>query len=63
LLIKRGVQSEKEYPDYVGFEIPNKYVIGYALGLNEHFRDLNHICLIKQSSLEKYRKNLTFEKQ
>ncbi|RNA31972.1 hypoxanthine-guanine phosphoribosyltransferase [Brachionus plicatilis] len=57
LIIKRDENRAKEYPDYVGFEIPNRYVVGYALGLNEHFRDLNHVCLIKQSSLDKYKRN------
>lgn len=27
-------------PD-VGFEIPNRFVVGYALDYNEYFRDLN----------------------
>jgi hypoxanthine-guanine phosphoribosyltransferase len=25
----------------VGFEIPDKFVVGYALDYNEYFRDLN----------------------
>lgn len=25
----------------VGFEIPNHFVVGYALDYNEYFRDLN----------------------
>lgn len=25
----------------VGFEVPNKFVVGYALDYNEYFRDLN----------------------
>lgn len=25
----------------VGFEIPNRFVVGYALDYNEYFRDLN----------------------
>lgn len=30
----------------VGFEIPNLFVVGYALDYNEYFRDLNvsHAC-------------------
>lgn len=27
-------------PDYIGFSIPEKYIVGYATDLNEHFRDL-----------------------
>ena len=29
----------------VGFEIPNRFVVGYALDYNEYFRDLN-VCLL-----------------
>lgn len=25
----------------IGFEIPDKFVVGYALDYNEYFRDLN----------------------
>lgn len=28
-------------PVDVGFEIPNRFVVGYALDYNEYFRDLN----------------------
>ncbi|MGH0173882.1 UNVERIFIED_CONTAM: hypothetical protein FKN15_066645 [Acipenser sinensis] len=37
-------------PSDVGFEIPNRYVVGYALDNNEYFRDLNHICLIIENA-------------
>ncbi|XP_062923296.1 hypoxanthine-guanine phosphoribosyltransferase-like isoform X2 [Mobula hypostoma] len=41
LLLKRTPQSSGYRPDFVGFEIPDKFVVGYALDYNEHFRDLN----------------------
>ncbi|XP_043363070.1 phosphoribosyltransferase domain-containing protein 1 [Dermochelys coriacea] len=43
LLVKRTSQSGGYRPDYYGFEIPNLFVVGYALDYNEHFRDLNHV--------------------
>ncbi|XP_066051041.1 hypoxanthine-guanine phosphoribosyltransferase-like [Chamaea fasciata] len=55
LLIKRTCQSPGYRPDYVGFEIPDKFVVGYALDYNEYFRDLNHICILKEKAKEKYR--------
>lgn len=41
----------------VGFEVPDKFVVGYALDYNEYFRDLNvsiiisWCCKIKKHSL------------
>uniref|UniRef100_A0A8C9ZRB7 Phosphoribosyl transferase domain containing 1a n=1 Tax=Sander lucioperca TaxID=283035 RepID=A0A8C9ZRB7_SANLU len=40
---------------YVGFEIPNHFVVGYALDYNEYFRDLNHICVISKTGKMKYK--------
>jgi hypoxanthine phosphoribosyltransferase len=54
LLIKRTDNSNGYLPDYAGFSIPEKFVVGYALDLNEHFRDLEHICVIKKDSINKY---------
>ena len=54
LLVKRTPHSNGYEPDYAGFSIPEKFVVGYALDLNEHFRDLEHICVFKPSSLPKY---------
>ncbi|XP_010126136.1 PREDICTED: hypoxanthine-guanine phosphoribosyltransferase-like, partial [Chlamydotis macqueenii] len=55
LLVKRKPQSPGYRPDYIGFEIPDKFVVGYALDYNEYFRDLNHICILKEKAKEKYR--------
>jgi hypoxanthine-guanine phosphoribosyltransferase len=35
---KRTPLSSGYIPDYVGFEIPDKFVVGYALDYNEYFR-------------------------
>merc|ERR1712156_1175013 len=55
LLRKRTPKSSGYVPDYVGFEIPNKFVVGYALDYNEYFRDLMHICEISPHGIEKYK--------
>uniref|UniRef100_A0AAQ4QDM5 Phosphoribosyltransferase domain-containing protein n=1 Tax=Gasterosteus aculeatus aculeatus TaxID=481459 RepID=A0AAQ4QDM5_GASAC len=41
LLVKRVPNMAEDLTDYVGFEIPNHFVVGYALDYNEYFRDLN----------------------
>jgi len=35
------------YPDFVGFKIPNKFVVGYGLDYNELFRELPYIAYIE----------------
>ena len=55
LLRKRTPLSDGYVPDYVGFEIPNKFVVGYALDYNEYYRDLMHLCLINDHGIHKYR--------
>jgi hypoxanthine phosphoribosyltransferase len=27
-------------PDYLGFSVPDDFIIGYAIDYNDHFRDL-----------------------
>ncbi|XP_057190893.1 phosphoribosyltransferase domain-containing protein 1b [Triplophysa rosa] len=55
LLVKRVPSGSGYVPDYVGFEIANRFVVGYALDYNEYFRDLNHICVISDSGKQKYK--------
>ncbi|HXW55290.1 MAG TPA: hypoxanthine phosphoribosyltransferase [Candidatus Cybelea sp.] len=32
--------------DYVGFTIPNEFVVGYGLDFNERFRNLKDVCVV-----------------
>uniref|UniRef100_A0A8C0V0W3 Hypoxanthine phosphoribosyltransferase n=1 Tax=Cyanistes caeruleus TaxID=156563 RepID=A0A8C0V0W3_CYACU len=48
LLVKRTSRPDGYRPDYYGFEIPDLFVVGYALDYNEHFRDLNVSFLFKK---------------
>lgn len=34
-------------PDYVGFEVPNEFVVGYGLDYNEYYRNLPYIGILK----------------
>lgn len=39
--------------DYVGFTIPNEFVVGYGLDYNEHYRNLTYIGVLKPEVYEK----------
>ena len=41
LLVKEGVQRVEQSLKYVGFHIPNDFVVGYGLDVNERFRNLS----------------------
>ena len=39
-------------PDYVGYTIPNEFVVGYGLDFNEHYRNLPYIGILKPELYE-----------
>ena len=39
--------------DYVGYTIPNKFVVGYGLDYNEHYRNLPYVGVLKPEVYEK----------
>ena len=39
-------------PDYVGYTIPNEFVVGYGLDFNEHYRNLPYIGILKPEMYE-----------
>uniref|UniRef100_A0A8C7VW50 Hypoxanthine phosphoribosyltransferase n=1 Tax=Oncorhynchus mykiss TaxID=8022 RepID=A0A8C7VW50_ONCMY len=55
LLVKRTPRSSGYRPDYMGFEVPDWFLVGYALDYNEYFRDLGHICILNEKAKVKYK--------
>ena len=47
---KRTERSSGFIADYVGFSIPDKFIVGYGLDYNEAYRDMAHIGVINQVS-------------
>ena len=46
LLLKPGAYTKKLPVDYVGFRIPNEFVIGFGLDYNGYGRDLSSIYIL-----------------
>lgn len=46
LLRKIGRQQNSLEPDYVGFDIPNAFVVGYGLDYNDEYRHLPYIAVL-----------------
>lgn len=47
LLDKPSRRKAEVLPDYVGFQIPDKFVVGYGLDYAEKYRNLSDICVLK----------------
>lgn len=41
--------------DYLGFVVPNDFMVGFGLDYNECFRDLQHLCTINKLGIEKFK--------
>jgi hypoxanthine phosphoribosyltransferase len=47
-LLNKPSRREIEVPvDYVGFDIPDEFVVGYGLDFNELYRNLPFIAVLK----------------
>lgn len=55
LLSKRVKRKEEVNEDFVAFEIPDKFIVGYGLDYNQKFRDLNHICVMSDAGIARYK--------
>jgi hypoxanthine phosphoribosyltransferase len=49
LLRKLGRQELALEPDYVGFDIPNAFVVGYGLDFNDEYRHLPYIAKLEET--------------
>lgn len=48
LLNKPSRREVDVHLDYVGFDIPNEFVVGYGLDYNEHYRNLGFVGVLKR---------------
>ncbi|HLI63814.1 MAG TPA: hypoxanthine phosphoribosyltransferase [Terriglobales bacterium] len=52
LLDKTARRSEPVQADYVGFVIPDEFVVGYGLDFAERYRNLADVCVLEPDSHE-----------
>jgi hypoxanthine phosphoribosyltransferase len=53
LLDKKMRREVPVFANYVGFDVPDKYIFGYGIDIDEHFR---HLPFIATANLAKYKK-------
>jgi hypoxanthine phosphoribosyltransferase len=53
-LNKSGQSVVSAKPDYVVFEIPNAFVVGYGLDFEDLYRNLPHVAILEPSDIEKH---------
>lgn len=51
LLEKRHDRGTGFKADYVGFSVPDKFIVGYALDYNDYFRDMASICVLNDAGI------------
>jgi hypoxanthine phosphoribosyltransferase len=51
LLRKNGRQEVDYTPDFIGFEIPNEFVVGYGLDYHDLYRNLPEIAVLDEKDL------------
>lgn len=50
---KPSRHSVADNPDYFGLTVPNKFVVGYGLDCNEHFRDMVCVYSLEEEDYER----------
>jgi hypoxanthine phosphoribosyltransferase len=51
LVLKQGKQQVSLQPDYVGFEIPDVFVVGYGLDYNDAYRNLPFLAALEPEDI------------
>ncbi|HEV8603917.1 MAG TPA: hypoxanthine phosphoribosyltransferase [Tepidisphaeraceae bacterium] len=53
VLLRKPTDGAKQTPvDYLGFDIPDAFVVGYGLDFNDHYRNLPDIVTLKPHVLQ-----------
>jgi hypoxanthine phosphoribosyltransferase len=55
LLVKKGRQEVQAEPDYVGFRIPDEFVVGYGLDYGDMYRNLPYVAALDPEDVDRHR--------
>lgn len=53
LLNKKAMNRVDINPKYIGFEIPNEFVVGFGLDYNQQYRNLPYVGVLKEEAINK----------
>ena len=54
LLHKEGRQEVTQAPDFVGFHIPNEFIVGYGLDYEDAYRNLPYIATLEEDDIKNH---------
>jgi hypoxanthine phosphoribosyltransferase len=57
LVLKHGKQQVAMRPNYVGFEIPDVFVVGYGLDYNDAYRNLPYLAALEPEDIKPSRQS------
>lgn len=54
---KKNIKNLKHnyYADYVGFVVPDVFVIGYGMDFNELFREIPHLVVMSEKGIATFK--------
>ena len=52
LLLKTGCQEVDWRPDFIAFDIPDEFVVGYGLDYNDVYRNLPYLAVLEPADIE-----------
>ena len=51
LLLKTGKQEVEYRPDFIAFDIPDEFVVGYGLDYNDEYRNLPYLAALEPADI------------
>mmetsp|Transcript_10613 Transcript_10613/g.20499 ORF Transcript_10613/g.20499 Transcript_10613/m.20499 type:complete len:219 (-) Transcript_10613:2084-2740(-) len=54
-LYKRNPEGAPVACDFVGFSVPNDFIVGYHMDYNDYFTDLAHLCWLNETGKTSFR--------